>query len=601
MYLSFYGLNEKPFSLTPDTKFLYLGKDCQDALNHLMYGIGEREGFMLLTGEVGTGKTMVLRTLLRSLGQDIRSALVFNPMLEEAELLKSILEDFGIENGHGTKKELIDRLNKFLLAEARQNRRGVLIIDEAQGLSDQVLEQIRLLSNLETEKSKLLHIILAGQVELEQKLESPFLRQLNQRISIRYRLLPLSRIDTEKYIHHRLLVAASNGHITFSAGALNEIFKYSQGIPRLVNLICDRVLLAGYTEQTRHLKKHLVKKAVKGIKNRERVSSPWRNGFRKHFHQASVHVAWIFGLIIVLALFTLTHLGTGSSSSVNVASQALVPSQRLSEDVPQNPVTQNVPVSTRELQDVPGGKVASLDNYGDSGKKEIKETLYAKISPKTRIFFSKGKKKWVEDKGIRGSEVRLEEKQLGDVRSHFHLAVRYQKRREKAKAMEEYKKIIEIDSMNVEAHNNLGVIYKDMGKLDQAVKEFQTVLSMNPRQEKAHNNLGITFYLQGNLEKAIQEFRGVLDINPTNKEAYINLGVVYKRQNRLGKAKRMFENALSIDPHSPEAHYNLGLILEESGDIKEAISHYQRFIDFSGSAYHELTAKVERHLETLSY
>lgn len=274
MYTSFYGLNEKPFSLTPDPKFLFLSRNCQDAFNNLMYGIREREGFMLLTGEVGTGKTMVLRTLVGRLGQDISSALVLNPMLEEIELLKLILEDFGIENIHGTKKELIDRLNEFLLAEARQNRRAVLIIDESQDLSDQVLEQIRLLSNLETEKSKLLQIILAAQLELQHRLESSFLRQLNQRISIRYQLHPLNKADTGRYIQHRLSIAGSDGNITFSSRAVQEIFGYSQGIPRLINLICDRVLLAGYTEQTKHLKKNLIKKAVKSVKNEEMVPSP---------------------------------------------------------------------------------------------------------------------------------------------------------------------------------------------------------------------------------------------------------------------------------------------------------------------------------------
>lgn len=195
-------------------------------------------------------------------------------------------------------------------------------------------------------------------------------------------------------------------------------------------------------------------------------------------------------------------------------------------------------------------------------------------------------------------KVLSEERPSHDIRHHFDLAVSYQKRGEKAKALEEYRKVIEIDPMNVEAHNNLGVIYKDMRKIEQAVKEFQTVLSMNPKQENAHNNLGIILYLQGNLGEAIQEFRRVLDINPRNREAYINLGVIYKTRNRIGKAKRMFENALSTDPYCPEAHYNLGLICEESGDIKEAISHYQTFIDLSGSGYHELTAKVKRHLET---
>jgi len=266
MYLSFYGLNEKPFNLTPDTKFLYLSKNHQDALNHLVYGIREKEGFVVLTGDVGTGKTTIVRALLEMLGEDTSTALILNPMLEGKELLRSILEEFGIGDKGGGKRALIDKLNQFLLKKLMQGRNAVLIIDEAQHLSNRALEQIRLLSNLETEKAKLLQIVLVGQVELHQKLESPFLRPLNQRISIRYHLLPLNRTDTEKYVHRRLLVAGSNGNLTFSDGALSEIFKYSQGIPRLINLVCDRTLLAGYARQTNYLDRLMVKKGAESLK-----------------------------------------------------------------------------------------------------------------------------------------------------------------------------------------------------------------------------------------------------------------------------------------------------------------------------------------------
>jgi len=266
MYRGFYGINEKPFSLTPDTKFLYLSKNHQDASNHLLYGIREKEGFVVLTGDIGTGKTTIVRALLERLDRNTSSALILSPMLEGEALLRCILEEFGIGNAGAVKKELIDRLNQFLLGELMQARSVVLIIDEAQHLSEQALEEIRLLSNLETEKAKLLQIILVGQVELHQKLESSFLRPLNQRISIRYHLLPLSRTDTEKYIYHRLLVAGANGHITFSAGALKLIFKHSQGIPRLINLVCDRTLLAGYAGQSNYLDKKMVERGIEGLR-----------------------------------------------------------------------------------------------------------------------------------------------------------------------------------------------------------------------------------------------------------------------------------------------------------------------------------------------
>jgi len=446
----------------------------------------------------------------------------------------------------------------------------------------------------------LLHIILAGQVELQHRLESPFLRQLDQRISIRCRLGPLSKADTRRYIQHRLSIAGYNGNITFSPCAVREIFRHSQGIPRLINLICDRVLLAGYTEQTRHLKKHLVKKAVKSVNHEERVPSPGRNGFGKHSPQASVRVAWILGVVVVLALFMLTHLGTGSSSSVNVAPQALVLSQRVSENVSQNPVAQNIPVSTRELQDVLGAKVTSLDNHRDSGRKEIKETLYAKISPKMRILSPKGKKKWVEHKSMPDSKVRLEEKRLGDIRSHFDLAVHYQKRGERAKALGEYQKLLAIDPLNSKAYNNVGIIYKDMGELDRAIEEFKTALSLDPDRDNIHNNLGVAYFMQGNLQKAAVQCGKALKLNPDNVEATINLGIIYKKRNQVEEAKKMFGKILSLHPYCPEAHYNLGLILEESGDIRGAITHYQKFVDFSDNMHQELVGRVRMHLITLS-
>jgi general secretion pathway protein A len=266
MYLDFYGINEKPFNLSPDTRFLYLSKNHQDALNNLIYGIREKEWFMVLTGEIGTGKTTIIRALMEKLNGDTSSALILDPLLEGEELLKTVLEDFGIDNAAGTRKELVDRLNQFLLGELRQGRKTVLVIDEAQHLSDRALEEIRLLSNLETETEKFLQIILVGQVELHQKLESLYLRPLNQRISIRYHLLPLSRLDTEQYIRHRLLVAGSNGQISFTAGALNEIFKQSRGIPRLISLVCDRTLLAGYARQSTCLNKQMVKKGAESLK-----------------------------------------------------------------------------------------------------------------------------------------------------------------------------------------------------------------------------------------------------------------------------------------------------------------------------------------------
>jgi len=307
------------------------------------------------------------------------------------------------------------------------------------------------------------------------------------------------------------------------------------------------------------------------------VKYPYEEGLRLRAfiskHPWLFRVAIGFSMLMILAVFVMTSQSRKSNPRVDVSHKTIATITSPSQEYSVAPAEVELP----EDKPTPGQKEK------------------AQATPS-----SKQKKMKSGNEPSPSGEILVEKRPPHGIRNHFELAVSYQKRGEKAKAMEEYKKVIEIDPLNVEAHNNLGVIYKDMGKLNQAVKEFQTVLSMNPRQEKAHNNLGIIFYLQGNLQKAIQEFRRVLAVNAKNKEAYINLGVIYKRQNRTGKARRMLKNALSIDPHCPEAHYNLALVCEEGGYIKEAISHYQGFIEFAGNTRHELAERVKRHLETLS-
>jgi general secretion pathway protein A len=298
MYEAFYGLREKPFSLTPDPKFFYLSQSHREALDHLLYGIQQREGFVAITGDVGTGKTTLCRALLGKLDERTKTALILNPILSEEELLRSILQDFGLRGSGTTKKELIDELNEFLIQLLVEGKNAVLILDEAQDLSEQILEQIRLLSNLETEKEKLIQIILVGQLGLLDLLGAPGLRQLNQRISVRFKIRPLSPHETNQYIFHRLLVAGSTGEAIFSASALQAIYRYSQGVPRLINLACDRALLQGFVDQDLRITPERVNQALKSL-DQEVGMGPAGVAVRRHA-PTGVRVALIVFLVLLV-------------------------------------------------------------------------------------------------------------------------------------------------------------------------------------------------------------------------------------------------------------------------------------------------------------
>ena len=264
MYTTFFGLNEKPFSITPDPRYLFMSERHGEALAHLVYGVTESGGFMQLTGEVGTGKTTLVRTLLLNrMPANANVAVILNPQLSALEFLVAICEELGIEvpEDRGSIKALIDALNRQLLDAHADGRRTILVVDEAQNLAPDVLEQVRLLTNLETAKQKLLQIILIGQPELRDLLARNDLRQLAQRITGRYHLEPLSREETAQYVEHRLKVAGALGEI-FGAGAKREIFRLSHGVPRLINVICDRALLGAYSVESRVVNRRMIRRAA---------------------------------------------------------------------------------------------------------------------------------------------------------------------------------------------------------------------------------------------------------------------------------------------------------------------------------------------------
>ena len=338
MYTSFFGLSEKPFAITPDPRYLYLSERHAEALAHLLYGINESGGFIQLTGEVGTGKTTVVRTLLSRVPHHADVAVILNPRVTPVEFLLTICEELGLPiepADRDSVKQMVDALNRRLLSAHAEGRRIIVIVDEAQNLSAETLEQVRLLTNLETPTQKLLQIILIGQPELRELLDRNDLRQLAQRITGRYHLKPLSREETEGYVRHRLRVAGAAGEI-FTPGALREVYRLAAGIPRVVNVTCDRALLGAYTQEQRRVTARLVRRAAGEV-------------YGRHFLPR--WLGWTAGTVLILGAvasgFLVWRVWQGRTAALEAA--AAVPPAAVTTAAPVPAVLAPPPVAIDDL------------------------------------------------------------------------------------------------------------------------------------------------------------------------------------------------------------------------------------------------------------
>ena len=357
MYETYYGFSEKPFSLTPDPKYLYRSQSHGNAFDLLQYAIRRREGFVVVTGDIGTGKTTLCRALLEQIDRTTFTALVLNPFLTEEDLLKRILQDFGVISrdevkagrmANVTKQELIETLYDFLLSLIPIKASAVLIIDEAQNLPLPVLEQIRILSNLETDKDKLLQIILVGQLNLQTLLRSPEMRQLDQRVSIRYELKPLDGETVAAYVAHRLTIAGGGAAVGFTAKALQQVHRWSGGIPRLINLICDRALLAAFSVRANRVTPEMVTHAAQSLD----VQTPRAARFGWFTRRASLVAAAAVVLLssavaVGASAYVYQRFADGERAAVHPAERPAAPVSPA--PVPAASVSPSVPDADREL------------------------------------------------------------------------------------------------------------------------------------------------------------------------------------------------------------------------------------------------------------
>jgi general secretion pathway protein A len=314
MYLSFYGLRETPFAPTPDPKFLFQSARHREALAQLIYGVRERKGFIVLTGEIGTGKTTLLRTLLERLNADTPVAYVHNSALNIEGLLEYVLQDWGVKSTAASHAQRLFELNEFLIDEHRKGASPILVIDEAQNLSVETLEAVRMLSNFETTNQKLMQILLVGQPELRDKLDLPELRQLKQRVGLRCHIAPLSPEETRLYIRHRLRIAGATDAGIFTDAAIQKISDYSRGTPRVINIVCDHCLLSGFADSKKRIDAGTVQEAVEYLEEGER--SEWKR--RRHMSlvptsgaiwAARSGVAVLVMVLIALLAFAANSLG----------------------------------------------------------------------------------------------------------------------------------------------------------------------------------------------------------------------------------------------------------------------------------------------------
>ena len=584
MYLSFYRLKKQPFHITPDPEFLYLSPSHKEALAAIIYGIEEKKGFVAIIGDVGTGKTTILRSYLEGKkDRSLKIIYIFNAKMSFEGLLKTIYRELNLPIENGDTVEMVNGLYEVLIEEYKRGNTVVLVVDEAQNMPVDTLESLRMISNLETSQDKLMQIVLVGQPEFEKALNTDRLRQLKQRLAVRATILPLTKDESLDYIKFRLQKAGAPSSAVFTAPALKEIAKWAKGVPRVINVLCDNALVTGLGYARKPVTKKIVKEII-------RDSEGWSLIVRRRLPLAAALAL----LLVLVGIASFLPLG-------RIALDRVAPQVRHEKALtavntrPAAPPSRSEPVAA-------GGVDASSKKSGETENgKEPGPAVYSLLRRSDGKVYGLRLQDPSQARDRRSVAALLSENGLPVATLLRHgyrvthdaagVLVTFGSPTPPGKALATREAVPARQDDDAAAPYNRGVALYREGLFDEAVQAFREALKMNPANASAHYNLGLALYRKGLFDEAVQAFREALKISPENANAHTNLGIALYREGLLDEAIQTYRDALKISPQDPLAHLNLGIALQNKGLTSDAAAAFEDFVKYAPPQY---AGEVER-------
>jgi general secretion pathway protein A len=605
VYLSFYGLKRRPFHVTPDPEFLYLSPSHKEALAAIIYGIEERKGFVAVTGAVGVGKTTILRSYLESAERKrLKIIYIFNPKLTFEDLLKTIYRELNLPLETNDVVEMVNRLYEVLIKEYEEGNTVVLVVDEAQNMPVDTLESMRMISNLETSRDKLVQIVLVGQPEFEEQLNLARLRQLKQRLAIRATILPLTKEESLEYIKFRLQKAGSPSSSVFTTPALKKIIKKANGIPRVLNVLCDNALITSFGYQKKPVPMIVVKEIIGDFERK--VPSRFARRQLPRAAALALLLLLFFGIVWFLPLNRLRfdHLAmftprkqTAKADAVRgvkptentAAKEREVPAGRIPEALPhkEEPVAAEALAGTDTLSQKGGGTEPTRESLG---KKPFTEATVEHSLLKN----SRGKVRglWLSDSADPQDRRLI----IALLTKHGLPTVTLLKHG--------YRVV-------PNKHDNAGGSFVMFGSAtapgevvtaiqDDAARAHREPAQINQEDATTLYNTGVALYRKGLLDESIQAYREALRINPENANAHTNLGLALYKKGLLDESVQAYREALRINPEYALAYLNLGLALKDEGLAAQAVTAFENFIKYAPPPYAADVEQVRRLVDSLS-